>query len=89
LHWEEFQNQSELLALVQPWLDHTQCFVGKNLAERLDPHGEFQQSLGPEKWQTFQKQWTAPGQTQKPGLRDYADGIHTMEFLLNLDAPLR
>ena len=88
LHWEEFQNHSELLALVQPWLDHTQCFVGKNLAERLDPHGEIQQSLGPEKWKTFQKQWTAPGQTQKPGLRDYADGIHTMEFLLNLDAPL-
>jgi hypothetical protein len=55
----------------------------------LDPHGEIQQSLGPEKWKTFQKQWTAPGQTQKPGLRHYADGIDTMEFLLNLDEPLR
>ena len=89
LHWEEFQNHRDLLPLVQPWLDQTQCFVGKNLRERLDPQGEIQKILGPEKWMTFQKQWTAPGRTQKPGLCDYADGIDTMEFLWNLDPPVR
>ncbi|NBW32493.1 MAG: hypothetical protein EBR22_00875 [Cytophagia bacterium] len=84
LHWDVFKNSSELMSLIQPWLHQTQCFVGKNLPERLDPDGEIQRWMGPENWTVFRKQWTGLGQTQKPGLFDYADGIDTMEFLLKL-----
>ncbi|MGA1330665.1 MAG: acyl-CoA reductase [Bacteroidia bacterium] len=84
LHWEKYRSPEGLCDLILPWWPQTQCLVGKNLEKRTSTFGALQQALGEKEYRRFQKQWTPPGQTQKPTLTDYADGVNTLEFLINL-----
>jgi len=84
LHWEKYDSPETLRDLILPWWPQTQCIVGKNLKQRTNLLAPLQRAFDEQDRLRFQKLGTEPGQTQRPALNDYADGVNTMEFLINL-----
>ncbi len=75
-------NESELYSSPIPVIYYQYYYNIEVLKEKLDKDDELIQCIVTDAFTNDKT--VAPGHTQRPGLHDYADGIDTMKFLLNL-----